>query len=272
MKCNNIIKSNNSNTLKFKYKLSSNGNIHLITLNKNNIGNGYDHMNILVKNGKGYIKQISKTSKYSGKNMMNLAIKILQKIGINYCELEDNSNFICKVYNYNSETYKDIRLNYKLITLLQYEKTYYMQFGFNPINKNNINLTDFIVERIKIIKECKWENLDKFMSNVKNFINVNRIYSVYYKDAYKQWKLFEKYFRPKFERPFDSFQEFNKDICYLFTIWFDFYIHSSLNIKLYEPFIGQKLIDDCKFNEFYILYNKLLKVKWINHDIFMYTI
>jgi len=135
--------------LKFRYRLNSNGNIHLITLNKNsNIGDGYDHINILVKNGKGYIKQISRTSKYSGKNMMNLAIKILQKIGINYCELEDNSNFICNIYSSNSESYKYVRLNYKLITLFQHEKTYYMQFGFNPINNNNINLTDFIREKI----------------------------------------------------------------------------------------------------------------------------
>ena len=91
--------------------------------------------------------------------MINLAIKILQKIGINYFELEDNSNFICKFYSPNSETYKDVRLNYKLITLLQHEKTYYMQFGFNPINKNNINITDFIIEKITIIKECTWEKI-----------------------------------------------------------------------------------------------------------------
>jgi len=110
------------------------------------------------------------------------------------------------------------------------------------------------------------------MNNVKNFMNINRIYSVYYKDAYKQWKLFEEYFRPKFEKPFDSFEEFNKDICYLFVIWFDFYIHSSLNIKLYESFIEKQLIDECKFNEFYELYNKLLKVKWINYNIFMHSI
>ena len=65
------VKSNSINTLKFRYKINTNG-INFITVNKNiNSGsNGFDHISISIKNGKGYINQISKTSKFSGKNIV----------------------------------------------------------------------------------------------------------------------------------------------------------------------------------------------------------
>ena len=92
------IKPNNINTLDFRYKKNTNGRINMITTYKNmNVGNGFDHINISVKDGKGYINQISRTSKYKGNIMMKLALKLLQKIGVTECELEDSSQFICNI-------------------------------------------------------------------------------------------------------------------------------------------------------------------------------
>lgn len=271
------VKSNSINTLKFRYKINTNG-INFITVNKNiNSGsNGFDHISISIKNGKGYINQISKTSKFSGKNMMNLAIKILQNINIHYCELKDNSVFICK----------NIRLNYKIITLLKFGETYYMQFGFKPIfnsksmniflnNKNiyvnnnkNIDMTFFITQIVNKIKECKWIDLDTFMNNTNSFMNQNRIYSIYYKNSYNKWKEFKNYFEEKYTNPFDSFKDFNNNTCDLFINWLEFYIHASNNIYLYSSFINNELIDKCKLNDFKKIYDILLSVKWINEDIF----
>ena len=256
------VKSNNTNTLKFRYKINSNG-INLITVNKNinSGGNGFDHISISVKNGKGHINQISKTSKFSGKNMMNLSIKILQNMGIHYCELEDNSVYICE----------NIRMNYKIITLLKFEETYYMQFGFRPIFlNNNINKdkTSFLKIIINRIKECKWIDLDTFMNNTNIFINQNRLYSIYYINAYNKWKEFKNYFENKYSTPFNAFENFNNSTCYLFLTWLDFYIHSSNNIHLYSSFIEQSLIERCRLNDFKKLYDTLLMVKWINEDIF----
>lgn len=267
------IKKTNINTLKFKYKKNLNGDINLITLNKNiNYGNGFDHMNISVKNGKGYINQISRTSKLSGKNIMNLAIKILQNIGVEYCELEDNSIFLCKIHNYNS--IKNIRINYKIITLFKFGETYYMQFGFKPIyfdknnNTNNINKTLFFKNIITKIKECNWNNLDLFMNNTNIFIIENRLYSIYYNNAYNKWKEFKHYFENIYQNPFDSFKDFNESTCHLFISWLDFYVHSANNINLYLSFIDPILIENCKLNYFKKLYDTLLSVKWINENIF----
>jgi hypothetical protein len=182
------VKSNNKNTLKFRYKINTNG-FNLITINKNinSGGNGFDHINISVKNGKGHINQISKTSKFSGKNMMNLSIKILQQMGVNYCELEDNSVYVCK----------NIKINYKIITLFKFGETYYMQFGFKPISINNhINKdkTNFFKILIDRIKECKWTDLDTFMNNTNIFINQNRLYSIYYINAYNKWNEFKNFY------------------------------------------------------------------------------
>jgi len=256
------VKSNNKNTLKFRYKVNTNG-FNLITIDKNinSGGNGFDHISISVKNGKGHINQISKTSKFSGKNMMNLSIKILQQMGVHYCELEDNSVYICQ----------KMRMNYKIITLLKFGETYYMQFGFKPIsinnykNKDKTKLLKIIIDRIK---ECKWIDLDTFMNNTNIFINHNRLYSIYYITAYDKWNEFKKNYEDKYSSPFDAFKNFNDNTCYLFSIWLDFYIHSSNNIHLYSSFIDYSLIEKCKLNDFKQLYDTLLSVKWINEDIF----
>jgi len=264
------VNQNSINTLKFRYKINSNGKINLITLNKNiNSGNGFDHISISIKDGKGHINQISKTSKFSGKNMMNLAIKILQKNGVHYCELEDNSIFICQIYN--NTIIKNIRMNYKIITLLKFGETYYMQFGFKPISKNNNenrDKTKFLSIMIDRIKECTWDDLNKFMNNTNTFITENRLYSIYYMNSYNKWKQFKDFFEIKYSRPFSSFKEFNNHTCHLFVTWLDFYIHSANNIHLYSSFIDSSLIEKCKFNEFKNLYDILLSVKWINEDIF----
>ena len=185
--------------------------------------------------------------------MMNLAIKILQKMDIHYCELEDNSIFICKIYN--NTIIKNIRMNYKIITLLKFGETYYMQFGFMPIS-NNENKTKFLSIMIDRIKKYTWDSLNKFMNNTNTFITENRLYSIYYMNSYNKWKQFNDFFEIKYSKPFSSFKEFNNSTCYLFETWLDFYIHSANNINLYSS-----LIEKCKFNEFKNLYDVLLSVK-----------
>lgn len=267
---------NNSKTLDFNYKKNSNGKINLITLNKNvNSGNGYDHINISVKDTKGYINQISRTSIHSGTSIMKLALKILQKMGVTECELKDTSTFLCNI-NKNGIKQK-VNMNYKIIMLLKHEQTYYMKFGFKPISQKNTNrgknMSNKLKDEINKIRECSWKDLDTFMNHTEIFMNKNRLYSSLFNKALHNWNEFKTYYQRIYsiyplDGPFHAFKDFRNETCHLFTTWFHFYINvATNNFELYSTIINIELFKNCKFESLKNIYEELLVTKWINSDI-----
>jgi len=235
-----------------------------------NAENSYDHINISVNNRKGCINQISRTSIHSGTTIMKLAIKILQKMGVTECELQDNSTFLCNI-NKNGLS-KKVNINYRITMLLKKEKTYYMQFGFIPISQRNrsrgTDLTIFFKNEINEIRKCSWEDLDTFMKKIDTFMIENRLYPILYKEALHNWNEFKIFYQTMYDKPFHAFNNFKMETCHLFTTWFSFYINvATEQFKLYSSIIEKELFINCKFISLNNIYEELLFTKWINSNI-----
>jgi len=248
-----VTKNNSMNFLNFNLKYNKIGNIELTTKNKNINKNcsGYDHIKIKIINNIGYIEQLSSTNKYSGTILMRLSLQILDKLNIEKCELKDNSTKKCKLENGNIKY-----LDYKLITLLRYGQTYYMKFGFKPMNGlNNVSLD--LKRCVNILQECEWKNLDKYFIKLSELIKTNRMYEFLFKNSLKNWNDFKDKFKNKYNYPFIAFIEYNDSNCYLFNEWIVYlrYIFEKKNIN--------NITNDKYFIEFNKMLDILLNVKWI---------
>ena len=95
------------------------------------------------------IENISKSTIYSGSEYVILGLQIIYRLyGHNKeykCKLIDSSFFICdrKINLFRTKSNEIITLKeeiqYKIISLLRFGTTFYMPFGFNAYNKNNMS-------------------------------------------------------------------------------------------------------------------------------------
>ncbi len=261
---NSVVKiklnKNKLDEILFNIKYRNNGNIELITKNKNtNINSsGYEYLKLIIKNNIGYIDQISSSNKYSGSIYINLALQLLKKLNIKKCELKDNSTKKCQLKNGKIKY-----LDYKLINTFRFGETYYMKFGFRPINKiTNKNMSNDLVINVQILKECTWDDIDKYFKKLGVKIINNRTYEILFNKALLNWNEFKQSFIGLYNNPFDAFNEYNDTNCYLFNEWLS-YMRIIYEKKNLNNIINMRNIK--YFDAFNRIIDIFLNVKWIKN-------
>ena len=118
-------------------------------------------------NNNSYINNIHKTDKFSGSEIVNIALKINEVFGVKEVFINDGTAVNCGGQE----------MDLSLHSLIKNERTYYMKFGFDyyindrstPLYMkfNNINhLKKTIKNTVKIIKQIKIKDLIKFYNNL----------------------------------------------------------------------------------------------------------
>lgn len=254
---------------------------YLHTINRTNSYNNISIKLFLDKSAE--ISNINKSEWYSGSEYVLLALQILYYLKFIKCFLYDYSTITCKkelnhfkILNNNQlNKNKNNEINFKIISLLKDQKTFYMRFHFIPyINNKSIN--DSLNRIVEKLYNISWKNINNYMENIKTLLdkenNSNlennffyyRIYNknrwkIFWKNIYKSWKIFyEKYYiEKKTPTPFLSFYLYQKENCKYFINWLEIY---NLSIYNYNSRIFNKRfninIGQDEFQELIVLSNK----------------
>jgi hypothetical protein len=146
-------------------------------------------------------------------------------------------------------------INFRIISLLKNQKTFYMKFNFNPYIDDKCILDRFNILLEKLYS-ISWDTIDNYMENIKlliekknnsnlenNFFNY-RIYDkkawkIYWNNVYKSWKKFYEiyYLDKKVSTPFLSYTYYNKTDCKYFINWLEIY---NLSLQNYNSKIFNK--------------------------------
>ena len=265
--------------LDFHYeKIDDYYNLHTI-----NRTNSYNNISIkLFFDKSAEISNINKSEWYSGTEYVLLALQILYYLKFIKCFLYDYSTITCKKelnhfksLNNHSLINKIDNINFKIVTLLKDQITFYMRFKFKPYIDNNC-IIDKMNDLLEKLYNISWKNIDNYMENIKtlldkennsnlenNFFNY-RIYNknkwkIFWKNIYKSWKIFyEKYYiEKKTPTPFLSFYLYQKENCKYFINWLEIYNLSiyNYNSKIFNKGFNINIGQD-EFQELINLSNK----------------
>jgi len=249
--------------------------------------NSYNNISIkLFSDKSAEISNINKSEWYCGSEYILLTLQILYYLQIKKCFLYDYSIIQCKrelnyfsSLNNHSSINKIDNINFKIITLLKEQITFYMRFNFKPYIDNNciIYKMNDLLYKLYIIP---WKNIDDYMENIKilldkednsnlenNFFNY-RIYdknrwNFFWKNICKSWKIFyEKYYiEKKMSSPFLSYDLYNKEDCEYFINWLEIYNLSmhNYNSKIFNERFNIDIGQD-EFKELVQLSNKAIYI------------
>ena len=284
---NKIIKKNNDNIKVERYNIvtriinKNNGNIEISSIDRGE--SGYKIFEILLKsNSNAHIENISKTTFYSGSEIMIFVLQILYRFNVKSCSLKDSSYIDCKRNNF----FRTTEIPLKIVKLLQKGNTFYSLFGFNPIDKTSkINKIINIKTLIGYLYNISWNELDNIINkgveqiNISNTTNKNmnynrfiirniNIWKKYWRVIYNSWIHFKNKYESVSSSPFRAFMYFNEENCSDFIGWLELYSYTFNNYNkiLYYNFLGERFeIPNIRiFNQLKEIINN---VEWINKTI-----
>lgn len=246
---------------------------------------GYKFFEIILKKDTDYeahIENISRTSFYSGSDIMIFILQILYRLHIKKCSLKDSSYIDCSRNNF----FKTTEIPLKILKLFKNGNTFYSAFKFNPISKsNNSNCIDTINSLIGKLYDITWNELNEIIEagkkqinisnntgeniNYNKFVirNINKL-KKYWKTIYNSWINFKEKYRESNETPFRAFSIFDEKHCSDYLGWLEIYSYTFTNFNkiIYYNFLNKKYeIPNIKiFNKLKDIINS---VNWINRKI-----
>lgn len=275
----NIIRKN----IPTKILIKNNGDTIICSIERGE--SGYKIFEIIIKNNnnhEAHIENISRTSFYSGSDIMIFVLQILYRLNIKKCSLKDSSYINCNRNNF----FKTTEVPLKILKLLKNGNTFYSSFGFNPISKiNNSNVIRTIKILIGSLYDIPWQELDEIIeagkkqidisNNTGKNINYNKFvirninkWKKYWISIYKSWKNFKNKYYLISNSPFRAFATFNESNCGDFLEWLEIYSYTFTNFNkvIYYNFLNKKYeIPNIKiFNKLKDIINN---VNWINNTI-----
>jgi hypothetical protein len=244
----NLINNNELNILgpksnkkkeRFVIKLNIENNNNCIILQSEiNKNTGLRYIYIKIYNDIGTIENISKSTIYSGSEYLMLSLQILFLLNIKKANLHDDSYFICDELN-NFFHKKTEMEPYKIISLLRFGNTSYMQFGFKPISKKfYTDMSDNIYSLIDKLRKISWDDINNVLikgvelinsgKNVKNNKDWRKLnqekWIRYWMAIYNSWSSFKEKYYDNEEyplTPFGSFAIYENADCALFCDWLE---------------------------------------------------
>jgi hypothetical protein len=276
------------NNIEFIYENRGNNIFYLYT--SNNDSTDFKHLYLKMYSNESIIENISKSKIYSGSEYVILGLQIIYRLyGHNKeykCKLIDSSFFICdrKINLFKTKSNEIITLKeeiqYKIISLLRFGTTFYMPFGFNAYNKNNmLNKNNDIIELVSLLWDIKWEDIDNYISKMKDVVLSNKYknnimirnyksWHNYWINVSESWNFFKNKYSIISPTPFRSFSFFDYDECNEFINWLELYSFKYLN---YNQFIFNNINNSTKEMAGIFLFKKLKNeinnVIWINDNI-----
>lgn len=143
---------------------------------------------IFIKKNIGEIKYVHTCDEYSGKNIIEWSIKIMEKLGCEKCILVDMAEKKCENRNFNN--YVSLSLIHKLWR----NKTYYEEFDFHPYHKNNTeyktNKNNELNNKVAELKQISWDEYTNSMNNEK-WIQFRNLYDEIYKSPFSAFAQFK---------------------------------------------------------------------------------
>jgi hypothetical protein len=305
---NNLINLMNNNELNILGPISSkkkerfiiklnieNNNDRLIFKSDMDINTGLRYIYIKIYNNIGTIENISKSIIYNGSEYLMLSLQLLFLLNIKKVNLHDDSYFICHKKT-EMEPYK--KMSYKIISLLRYGNTFYMQFGFKHIskkyNKNNkiiyTDMSNNIYSLIDKLRKISWNDINdiivKGVELIKNGKNVQNNKSwrklnqekwiKYWMSIYNSWSKFKEKYCDTQEyplTPFGSFAIYDNSDCALFCDWLELYSNTYLHFKNVNQYIfNNEIVEIPGLNEFRQCKIILDSCNWINDNIHGYPV
>ena len=276
------------NNIEFIYESKGNNIFYLYT--SSNDSTDFKNLYLKIYSTESIIENISKSEIYSGSEYVILGLQIIYRL-YGYkkeykCKLIDSSFFICdrKINLFRTKSNEIITLKeeiqYKIISLLRFGTTFYMPFGFNAYNKNNMsNKNNEIIRVVSLLWDIKWEEIDRYIiimneivlsNKYKNNImirNYTRWYN-YWINISESWDYFKNKYSTISPTPFRSFSFFNYDECNEFINWLELYSFKYFN---YNQFIFNNINNSTKEMAGIFLFKKLKNeinnVVWINNNI-----
>jgi len=265
-----------------------NSSIYISSIERGN--SGYKIIEIIIKNSQknnkfikiGHIENITKYEKYSGTELMLLALQILYRLKINESTLKDISYYTCIRNNFFKQ--KDIPM--KVIKLLKSNNTFYSAFQYDPYDKTtNKNKMNDIRRLVGELQQISWLELDELINAGKNEINQMNKYNKkmnynileirninkwkkYWLVIYNSWKKFQNKFNQA-RTPFSAFKFFDeKNNCSDFIDWLELYSYTFFNFNkvFYYHFLNKKY-EIPQIKNFNYLKELLNNVHWINYKI-----
>ena len=290
----------NKNNERSLIKLKINNSNSTLTLKSDIDKNtGFRYIYIKIINNIATIENISKSSNYSGSEYLMLSLQLLYLLNIKTVNLHDDSYFICDELNNffhkktEMEPYK--KMSYKIISLLRYGNTFYMQFGFKPISKKYINnkiiytdMSEYIYNLIDKLREISWDDInnvlikgiklinnDKNVKNNKGWRKLNQEKWIkYWTTIYNSWLKFKQKYCDNKEfplTPFGSFTIYENTDCALFCDWLELYSNTYLHFKNVNQYIfNNEIVNIPGLNEFRECKIILDSCNWLNNNIHSY--
>lgn len=314
----------NRHILNFYYKIESDYKVLYTQYKTNN----YNNLQIKFLEKEAIIENISKSDIYRGSEFLLLGLQIIYRLKYKKCSLKDLTYFVCdRKFNFFSNSNilqeKKQQILSKLIYLFRFGNTFYMSFNFKPkitveeynkleeINENNNfnlesnnengnansnsnpNLKDITPTIMKLLKNLytiSWEDINIYLSIVKEFIesnyykNSNKLsnfrilqyskWKSYWNNIIKSWMIFFTKYRDISASPFQAFIKFNYEECDIFINWLELYSFSIDSSITYSSAIFNNNIDIEKkisagIDDFKKLKVILDKSLWINDNVKM---
>lgn len=189
---------------------------------------------------------MEKSNVYSGTDFMLMALKILQNLNIYKVILDDESKITCTNRNNLNNSYTK-NLQYNIISLFKYKKTYYMKFGFMPY-LNNKNIDHIINKILNKLYEITFEDINNYIkqglktldkinngkkniiSNQLRFSNINK-WKKHWNIINSSFELLYNEYHDKYNSPFEALIHFNENNCKIFANWLELYSLSNYLFK-----------------------------------------
>jgi hypothetical protein len=163
-------KSNNISYIQLNI-IKNNDRIDIVSIgskegNYNNLS-----LKIYLRSKTAKINSINESELFSGSTYMEICLKLLNIFNVSIVSLNDDSLLI---YPYNRKSPIEIKFNLSILSLIRFEETYYMKYGFIPYHKiTKQNLTYYIKTLINRLYKIKWDEFDNIFYKgiqTKNYI------------------------------------------------------------------------------------------------------
>ena len=161
----------------------------------NNESTDFKHLYIKFYKNQTIIENVSKSKLYSGSEFVLLGLQIIYRLTNKIkCKLIDSSFFVCdrKINIFKSPSKNNIskkeEIQYKLILLFKFGSTFYSPFGFISYNKENMNNeTDNIMNLVLKLWDIKWNEIDLYVTNMKEIVLSNKYKNNIMIRNYERW-------------------------------------------------------------------------------------